>query len=224
MSPVHVGVRPPQVADALVQRFAALPTTVVSDQMGRNGGISGLRPVPGMALEAHIAGRALTVETRGGDNLALHRAIDLALPGDVLIVSGIGEAPRAVMGEIVYRYAMWKGIVGFVLDGYIRDSVPIGKGAAPVLCRGITPLGAHRDGPGAVHSAVTIDGLAVEPGSIVVVDYDGAAVVPADMAAEVAIAGEKALVAEAATLKAADDGTLDRRWVEIASASSQVQQ
>jgi regulator of RNase E activity RraA len=144
------------------------------------------------------------------------------MPGDVLIVATDGDTGRAVMGEIVYRYAIWKGIVGFVIDGCVRDAVPLGRGVAPVLCRGISPLGPYRNGPGSVHGTVTIDGLIVEPGSVVVMDYDGVAVVPANLAASVAAAGEEALAAETKTLEMAGSGTLDRRWVEIAASSPSV--
>lgn len=200
----------------LVRRLQALPTAVLSDQMERGGGIAGLAPLPGTALERHLAGPALTVRTRPGDNLVVHKAIDLAREGEVLVVDAGGATDRAVMGEIVYRHAVSRGIAGVVIDGALRDARDIAAGPVPVFAKGANHQGPYKSGPGDIRFPVSVGGTVVRDGDIVVGDGDGLVVVPRDRAAAVAAGGEAAFEKETAQLEAATAGTLDRSWLDTA--------
>ncbi|TDE07431.1 dimethylmenaquinone methyltransferase [Jiangella asiatica] len=203
----------PALRPALVERGRALPTSVLSDQLERFGAVRGLLPLLGRAPDTRLAGPALTVRTRPGDNLAVHLAIDLAEPGDVLVVDAGAFVDRAVMGEIVYRHAVARGIAGVVVDGAVRDGADIARGPVPVFCRGVTHLGPSRHGPGEVRGPVAVGGAVVQAGDLVVGDADGLVVVPRERADEVVGAGEAAFAGEADQLAAADRGALDRSWL-----------
>lgn len=204
---------PPPADTGLVERARALPTSVLSDQTERFGAARGLFPLLGRAPATRLAGPALTVLTRPGDNLAVHQAIDLAQPGDVLVVDAGALVSRAVMGEIVYRHAVSRGVAGIVIDGAVRDGADIAGGPVPVFCRGVTHLGPSRHGPGEVRGPVAVGGVVVQAGDLVVGDADGVVVVPRWRCAEVVDAGEAALAREETQLRQAAAGELDRSWL-----------
>jgi regulator of RNase E activity RraA len=198
---------------ALVKRLRALPTSVISDQMERFGAVAGLRALPGTTLEPRLAGPALTVLTRPGDNLAVHQAIDLAEPGDVLVVDAGGHVDRAVMGEIVYRYAVARGIAGVVIDGAVRDGADIAAGPVPVFSRGVTHTGPWKDGPGEIRGPIAVGGVVVCCGDVVVGDADGLVVVPRRRLEQAADGGERLMAHEETQLRLASQGALDRTWL-----------
>ncbi len=103
----------------LVEAFRGKPTSVISDNLGRLSAPVGLRT---FHSGAPLLGRALTVRPRAGDNLAIHVALELIQPGDVLVVAGGGNESRALVGEIMKAIAEKRGAAGFVIDGAIRDS------------------------------------------------------------------------------------------------------
>jgi regulator of RNase E activity RraA len=205
---------PAHPAEELVTTLRGLPTPVISDQMNRTGALRGVRPLPGTPLEPRLAGPALTVKTRPGDNLVVHKAIDLARPGDVLVIDAGGDDERAVMGEIVYRYAVSRGIAGFVIGGAVRDAREIGEGRRPVFASGISHLGPYKSGPGEIGGPISVGGTAVRSGDLVVGDFDGVVVIPAELAEAVAAAGPAQLEKEEAQLASADAGELDRSWID----------
>ena len=122
-----------QVPAELVDRFRKLPAATVSDVMARMvAGGARLRPMHGGGV---MAGVALTVKTRPGDNLMVHKAIDIAAPGDVIVVDAGGDLTNALIGEIMSSHAAARGVAGFVIDGAIRDAAVIGWTLSR-LCRG----------------------------------------------------------------------------------------
>lgn len=80
-----------------------------------------------------VAGPAITVEVRPGDNLAIHAAMAVAQPGDVLIVDGKGDLSCALLGEIMATQAQASGIAGIIIDGAVRDADTLSKGHYPVF-------------------------------------------------------------------------------------------
>jgi regulator of RNase E activity RraA len=196
---------PPRTDPALVERLRALPTSVISDQMERFGLIRHLRALPGTPSEPRLAGPAFTVLTRPGD--------DRAAPGDVLVVDAGGHVDRADMGEIVYRYAVSRGIAGVVIDGAVRDGAEIAAGPVPVFSRGVTHPGPWKNGPGELRGPVSIGGAVVCSGDILVGDADGLVVVPRRRAEQVAAGGERLMEREERDLALASEGALDRSWL-----------
>lgn len=212
MSTCHLHPRGPQPDPALLERCRALPTSILSDSMERVGGLTGLQWVRGGSW-SRVAGPALTVRTRPGDNLVVHRALDLGDPGDVLVVDGGGALDRAVLGEIMARYAVTRGFAALVVDGAIRDVEGLAALPIPVFARGVNHLGPYKDGPGALHGDVQAGGSVVRSGDIVAGDADGVVAVPRERAAEVVGIGEGRLRDEEETFVQIAAGTLDRSWV-----------
>jgi regulator of RNase E activity RraA len=165
------------------KQFLDVPVANLSDCMSRmTAGGPRLRPYHGSGA---MAGPAFTVKTRPGDNLLVHKALDMALPGDVLVVDAGGDLTNSIIGEIMATYARMRGIAGVVINGAIRDSGPIGKQNWPVFAAGVTHRGPLRSGPGELGRAIAIDGMVIEPGDLIVGDDDGIVCVPYDDVEEV---------------------------------------
>ena len=202
----------PRPDPGLLDRCRDLPTSILSDSMERVGGVRGVHWVPG-GRWPRVAGPALTVRTRPGDHLVIHRALDLAEPGDVLVVDGGGFLERALIGEIMGRYAVARGIAALVVDGAVRDTEGLVAGPIPVFAAGVNHLGPYKDGPGELHGPVQAGGTVVRSGDLVVGDADGVMVVPHERADEVVSRGEQRLLAEEKEFAEIAAGTLDRSWV-----------
>ena len=201
----------PSADPALLEALRGLATSLLSDNMARVSGTIGLMPYH---RPRPMAGTAVTVRTRGGDNLAIHRAFDFCRPGDVLVIDGGGEVGQALMGEIMATYAESLGVQGLVIDGAIRDVGAIRGRDFPVYARGVTHRGPYKNGPGEINVPVTVGGMVVHPGDVVVGDDDGVlAIAPKDAAAVMEAAqrqGEK----EAAVLRSITEGRFDRTWID----------
>ncbi len=211
----HIHPRPAAaVGDALLARYRGFPVANVSDAMSRTTGAWALRPFH--RRDGVMAGRALTVRTRPGDNLMVHKAIDISGPGDIIVVDAGGVGPNAIIGEIMLALAISRGVAGFVIDGLVRDSDTIGQHTLPVYARGASHRGPYKDGPGELHVPVTIDGMVVHPGDLVLGDGDGLLAVPAADAEEVAVRVEAIQRTEAGMLQAIAEGRADRSWVDRA--------
>lgn len=201
---------------ALVEAFARLPVANVSDAMARMSGAGPrLRP---MHRSGGMAGVALTVKSRPGDNLMLHKAIDMAVPGDVIVVDAGGDLTNALMGELMLAYAVRKGVAGFVLDAAIRDADAFLETNLPTFAAGITHRGPYKDGPGEINVPVNLGGMIVSPGDIVLGDNDGVLAVPIDDAEQVLARTEAKQDAEAKQMQAIAEGRNDRSWVDAALA------
>ena len=195
-----------------VSRFLALPVANISDSMSRmTAGGARLRPMHG---SGPLAGPALTVKTRPGDNLMIHKALDIAEPGDVIVVDGGGDLTNALIGEMMTAHAQKRGIAGMVLNGSIRDYDSIHAGTFPVFAAGVTHRGPYKDGPGEINVAIAIDGMVIEPGDLIVGDGDGFLCIPYAQTAEVYKAAKAKNDAENKQITAIREGTSDRAWVD----------
>lgn len=203
-----------QVDPAMVERFRAIPVANISDCMSRmTAGGPRLRP---MHASGKLAGPALTVKTRPGDNLMIHKAIALAQPGDVIVVDGGGDLTNALIGEIMVTYAATRGIAGFVIDGAIRDVDMIRGGTLPVYAAGVTHRGPYKDGPGEINVAIAIDGMVINPGDLIVGDADGMLCVAYEDVETVHRAATDKMAAEAKTMTAIAERRLDTSWIDAA--------
>ncbi|SPF81765.1 RraA family protein [Pseudoprimorskyibacter insulae] len=199
---------------ALVEAFAKLPVANVSDSMARvTAAGPTLRP---MHSSGTMAGVALTVKTRPGDNLMLHKAIDMAVPGDVIVCDAGGDLTNALMGELMLAYAMKKGVAGFVLNGAIRDFDFFRSFNLPTWAVGVTHRGPYKDGPGEVNVPVSLGGMVIHPGDIVIGDSDGVHCVPLAEAEAVLAQTQAKSAAEIKQMAAIEAGTNDRTWVDRA--------
>jgi RraA family protein len=179
----------------IVRRLGAIPAANIGDAQERIGVASGLSPI---WTGAKLAGPAYTVWTRPGDNLFIHKAIDGAKPGDVIVVNGGGDVSRALIGDLIGIRAKSMGIAGFVIDGAVRDADALAACGLPVFARSVTPAGPYKHGPGRLQIPVAIAGVVVSPGDIVVADADGVVVVRRDEAEQVLAEAERIEANEAA--------------------------
>ena len=195
-----------------VEAFNEIPVANISDCMTRmSAGGPRLRP---MHKSGRLAGAALTVKTRPGDNLMIHKALDMAQPGDVIVVDGSGDLTNALIGELMTTYAKSRGIAGFVINGAIRDLDVIGSGNFPVYAAGITHRGPYKDGPGQINVTIAIDGMVIHPGDLILGDADGVLCVPLTHAEEILADARKKVEAEKMTLRDIAAGKLDTSWVD----------
>jgi regulator of RNase E activity RraA len=198
---------------ALVERFRALPVANVSDVMSRmSAGGPRLRPM--QAPGAMLAGPALTVKTRPGDNLMVHKAIALAEPGDVIIVDAGGDLTNAIIGELMLAQMVRRGLGGIVINGAIRDSAAIRAQDFPVFAAGVTHRGPYKDGPGEINVPVALDGMVIAPGDLVLGDDDGLLCVPFEEAEAIHAAASAKHVAEERQMANIAAGTHDGSWVD----------
>ncbi|MGY2046730.1 RraA family protein [Methylobacterium sp. JK268] len=199
---------------ATIEKFRSIAVANISDSMNRmvHGGPR-LRPLHASGV---LAGAALTVKTRPGDNLMVHAALNRAKPGDVLVIDAGGDLSNALMGELMLAHAQQIGVTGVVLNGAVRDSAWIRANALPVYAAGITHRGPYKDGPGEVNVAIALDGMVIEPGDLIVGDDDGVVCVPFALTEAVYAAAHKKQQGEEGTMAAIRAGTVDRSWVERA--------
>jgi RraA family protein len=204
----------PRVATdpALVRLFEGLPASIISDNLSRMNGTWGLAPYhrPGVAL----LGSALTVRVRTGDNLMIHKALQLGAPGDVLVIDGGGAVDRALFGDIMKNVARMRGFAGVVIDGAIRDAAAYRDDDFPCYARGVCHRGPYKDGPGEINVPVTIGGVVVHPGDIVAGDDDGVVFITPSEAHAVARASRAKAEAEAATLESIRRRAYDDKWID----------
>ncbi|WP_028851356.1 DUF1932 domain-containing protein [Thermocrispum municipale] len=181
--------------ESLIAGLAEVPTPAIGDARDRLGLVGPrIRPV---WSGARLAGRALTVLTRPGDNKGVHEALAVARPGDVLVVDGGGYPGRALIGELIAHRAVNRGIRGMVIDGAVRDADGLREAGFPVWAVGVSPAGPYKSGPYRIGTDVSIAGAVVHTGDIVVADDDGVAIVPQADAVRV-LSDAQAVVADEA--------------------------
>ncbi len=164
--------RPPQ---HLIEELSCFDTATVHEASGGKGALSNdIKPVD---PKSRLCGPALTVASRPGDNLTLHKAIYVAEKGDVLVVSVGGFTEAGPWGEIMTVAAQVRGIAGLVIDGSIRDSIAIQALGFPAFSRGLCIKGTTKDSLGFINHPVVIGGVRVHPGDVVLGDADGVVVV-----------------------------------------------
>ncbi|MGZ5846866.1 MAG: RraA family protein [Ramlibacter sp.] len=202
-----------QVPERYVQAFRGLPVANISDCMARMTAAGPrLRP---MHKRGPLAGPALTVKCRPGDNLMIHKALALAQRGDVIVVDAGGDLTNALFGEIMVATAIARGVAGVVLDGAVRDSEEIGSGEFPLYAAGVTHRGPYKDGPGEINVPIAIDGMVIHPGDLMVGDADGLLCVPFDDVEQVLAATHKKMEAERQMLADIAAGRLDTSWIDV---------
>ena len=181
-----------RVDPGVVAQAAQYPSSILADVAGRRGAMHG-RIAP-LAPSMKFAGPALTVEVRPGDNLMIHAALALAQPGDVIVVDGKGDLSCALMGEIMCQQALALGVVGVVIDGAARDSEALRDLRFPMFAAGLNPNGPTKSVSGRVNHPISVGGVTVHPGDLVIGDADGVTVVERDKAAALLpLAAEKVL-------------------------------
>ncbi len=203
-----------RVPASLVSAARAFQASILADVGGRRGALGGrIQP---LAKSMKVAGPAFTVEVRPGDNLMIHAALQLAQPGDVIVVDGKGDLSCALTGALMAAHAQKAGIAGFVIDGAVRDTEECAIGSFPVFAAGANPNGPWKNAPGRINWPVALAGTPVNPGDLVVGDADGVVIVPRETAAAILAAAQAKVDAEAERMKAIGRGETAQAWVDDA--------
>jgi regulator of RNase E activity RraA len=200
----------PQAEPAILETLRSIAVALLSDNLHRAIGSAGVLPYH---RPRAMAGTAVTVRTRGGDNLAILRAFEYCRPGDVMVVDCGGEIANAVVGGILTFYGATMGLSGMVIDGAIRDVAEVRERDFPVYARAVTHRGPYKDGPGEINVPVCIGGMVVNPGDIVVGDQDGLLAFAQDEAATLIERAQAQARKEADTMQAMREGRWDRTFI-----------
>jgi regulator of RNase E activity RraA len=209
-----------RVDPAITAGFAEFETPEVSDLMNRlytlNSAVRNMT-APGLRL----LGPACTVKAFPGDNLMVHKSLDIVKPGDVVVIDASSSQMTAVLGDLVSMKARHRGIAGFVVDGLIRDLPAILRlGDFPVFARGVTPIGPLHRGPGEINYPVSVGGIVVHPGDLITADLNGVVVVPRESAGELLERLRARAPAERAYSASVAAGQFSNDWVDRALESS----
>lgn len=202
-----------RVDPKIIELFTNMPVANIDDNMGR---IAAVRANITEVNRGHLVGSAFTVKVPQGDNLMLHAAMDMAEPGDVIVIDAGGFCDRAIFGELMATYCKKRGIKGIVCDGAIRDRDGLEKMENfPIYAVGNTPNGPYKNGPGEINVPVVIGDKIVYPGDIVVGDADGVLFIRPKDAEYLARATKEVQTKEEKIYKRiVEDGLYERPWVE----------
>lgn len=161
--------------DELETRWAGLAAATISDCLDRLQAMhAGIHRISG----CNVLGPAFTIETCAGDSATIHRALEVAPAGSVLVIDAGGHVGRAVWGNVLTEAARHGGIRGVVIDGVVRDLDQLLAAEFPVYARGVCPAGPHKGFAGRWGIPVQCGGVVVAAGDLVVADSDGVVVVP----------------------------------------------
>ncbi|MBP1917848.1 RraA family protein [Youngiibacter multivorans] len=210
---LRVFMNPERVDAETIEAFRELPGSNVADCMGRMSGMhSEIRRLSKNGFK--MVGSAITVKVRPGDNLMLHKALDMAQEGDVIVVSNGGDRSHSLMGEIMVRHAEFRKLGGIVLDGPIRDIDTIRNLEIPIYATGTTPAGPYKEGPGEINVNITCGGVSLNPGDLVIGDDDGVVVVPREDLEEVLKSSIEFNKKDQSKIVESMAGKLNRSWVD----------
>ncbi|MDH5649974.1 MAG: RraA family protein [Gammaproteobacteria bacterium] len=201
-----------RVAKEVIDQFRQFETPDISDLMNRLYTMTS--EIHNVANDLPIIGPAVTVKVFPGDNLMVHKALDVIQPGDVIVVDTGGVRTNAVLGDLVSNKAKHRGAAGFIIDGLIRDIPGVKEVGIPVYARGVSPIGPLHRGPGELNYPISCGGIVVNPGDLVYGDDCGVVVVRQEFAEEIlarCYEQQKALSDYVANVK---KGKFSNDWVD----------
>lgn len=200
--------RPPR---DLMEKLARFPVAIIGDLLGRRSTMdAAIKPIN---PERRFCGPALTIEVRSGDNLMAHAALAMAKAGDVLVIDAHADLSTAIMGGLMAHSAAKIGVAAVVIDGALRDRDELFGSSVAFFCRGISPCGPDKDGPGQINMPISCGGVAVQPGDIIVGDSDGIVVVPQAMAGKAIEASAAKSASERKRMEEIDRGEINQAWL-----------
>jgi RraA family protein len=195
-----------------VRQAAEYQAAILADVAGRRGTMHGrIKPI---SSQMKVAGPAVTVEVRPGDNLAIHAALAIAQPGDVIVVDGKGDLSAALIGEIMSTQAAASGIAGIIIDGAVRDADALSRGHFPVFAAGLNPSGPTKAIAGRVNHPVSVAGVAINPGDLIIGDMDGVVVLPREEVSALLELAQQKLDGENRRIVAIKEGDVRAPWLE----------
>jgi RraA family protein len=206
----------PRLDRSLMDRFLAYDTPTISDLLNRLYALDpAIRCLTGET--AVMCGPVCTVKVFPGDNLMVHKSLDVAKPGDIVVIDANGSqciSPNAVLGDTICTKARHRKIAGFIVDGFVRDLPGMIEVGLPVYARGTTPVGPLHRGPGEVNFPIACGGTVINPGDVIVADSAGIVNVPREVA-EALLASLDARKDKAAAYMAnVQRGEFSNDWVD----------
>lgn len=204
----------PRLDEKLIQQFLDFDVPDISDALNRLYALDAA--INGLTDERHrLCGPVCTLHTFPGDNLMVHKSLDVAKPGDVVVIAAHGaQCVNAVLGDIVCTKAKHRGIAGFIVDGLIRDLPTIQKLDFPVFARGTTALGPLHRGPGEINHPIACGGVVIHPGDVIVADAAGVVAVPRESAEEILGRLKAHRTRQEDYLAAVQRGEFSNAWVD----------
>lgn len=193
-----------RLPQTILDAFAEIPTAVASDCQERSWTMAAA--ISPLAPSMRIVAQARTVDCMAADNSALHAALNLCEPGEVLVCDAKGFTDSAVFGGLMTRACLARGVAGLVIDGAVRDSQEIVELGFPCFARGVVPRGPHKNFGGAIDGPIACGGLPVSPGDLILGDADGVTVIPLARVEAVLEAARTILAKEEKALAAIADG------------------
>ena len=200
-----------RVSPDLVAQARGFQAAILADVAGRRGAMHGR--IKALRPRMQVAGPALTIEVRPGDNLMIHAAISLAKPGDVLVIDGKGDQTSALMGTIMMTACKQLGIAGVIMDGAVRDSLEIDDMDFPVFSVGTNPNGPTKNIGGRIGHPISCGGVSVNPGDFVLADADGVVVVERHQLAGMIPVAHKKVEDEAKRIAQIQQGNTAAAWL-----------
>jgi regulator of RNase E activity RraA len=196
----------------VIDQFRQFDTPDISDLMNRLYTMSSA--IHNLVNGVAIAGPACTVKVFPGDNLMVHKALDIAKPGDIVVVDAGSSHMNGVMGGLVSQKAKHRGIQAFVIDGLIRDLPEIKEVDFPIYARGVTPIGPLHRGPGEINYPVSCGGIVVNPGDIILGDANGVVAVRREFAEEILERAYKQKASLGPYVANVKKGVFSNAWVD----------
>jgi len=201
--------RPPA---ELIEKFKQFETPDVSDMMNRLYTMS--LEIQNRVNDQMICGPAVTVKCFPGDNLMVHKSLDIVKPGDIIVVDAGGSHMNGIIGDLISTKAKHRGVKGFVIDGLVRDIAGIKEVGMPVFAKGITPIGPLHRGPGEINFPISCGGIVVNPGDIIMGDSCGVIVIRKDFAEELLERVTKQRDSLRAYVEKVRQGIFSNDWVD----------
>jgi regulator of RNase E activity RraA len=196
-----------------LEKFKEFTTPDISDMLNRMYAMSS--GINNLSNNKMIVGPACTVKVFPGDNLMVHKALDVAKPGDIVVVDAGSSVMNGIIGDLISTKAVHRGISAFVIDGLIRDLPDVKKTGLPVFSRGVSPIGPLHRGPGEINFPISCGGIVVNPGDIIVGDENGVVVVRKDFAEEVLLRLRKHSDSMIQYEKDVKSGNFSNEWVDF---------
>lgn len=204
----------PRLNAALMKRFQDYEVPEISDALNRLYALDSA--IVCQTNRRHrLCGPACTVHVFPGDNLMIHKALDVAKPNDIVVVDAHGvRGMNAVIGDIICTKAKHRGIAGFVVDGLVRDMPGIEHLDFPVFARGTTPVGPLHRGPGEINYAISCGGIVVNPGDVIIADISGIVLIPQECAEDILRWLDAQKAHQATYVAAVRKGEFSNAWVD----------